>query len=444
MQVLLMMAPTGMERHSVHSGGNYPIALAQIAAQIDPRHEVRGYDPDMEREHPDSLIRLLSDYKPQIVGIGFRIFDTTLSYEPRTYLPELEEVLRLIRRLVPSTIICLGGSGFSFFARPLMERLTEVDVGFYLAGDTTFPAFVDDPRPRPDLPGILYREHGEVVSTGDPPVIPLDDLMVPNFDLFPVGRYIGEDPTAIGLESKRGCRMKCIPCVYPFLMGNKTLSKSPDRVVREAAELVRRGVPSFFFLDSIFNLPHAHGRGIAEALREARLPITWGAFFNASRFDEATTRLYYEAGCRRFYFSFDGISPEAMRNWKRPVTWAQQCEGIRLVKRYPDTHVHVSFLFGSPGEGWRDLAAFPGMLAFLLRHGVTSLSLSFARIYPNTKLHEIAVAEGRVRPDDPLLNPAFYAPQPSKLAAIWFHPLCRMVHATSRLRTALRRKLTGG
>jgi anaerobic magnesium-protoporphyrin IX monomethyl ester cyclase len=440
MRILLMMAPTGMARHSVHSGGNYPIALAQIAAQIGPGHEVRGYDPDMETEYPRSLERILAEFRPEIVGIGFRIFDTTLSYEPRTYLPELEAALDLIRRAVPETIICLGGSGFSFFARPLMERLVEVDVGFYLAGDTTFPAFVEDPRPRRDLPGILYREDGEIVSTGDPPVVALDDLAVPDFDLFPVAAYIGEDSTAIGIESKRGCRMKCIPCVYPFLMGNKTLSKSPARVVREAAELVRRGVPSFFFLDSIFNLPHAHAEGIAAALREARLPITWGAFFNASRFDEETARLYYEAGCRRFYFSFDGVSPTAMRNWKRPVTWTQQREGIRLVKRYPDAHVHVSFLFGSPGESWRDLAAFPGMLTFLLRHGVTSMSLSFARIYPNTKLHEIAVQEGVVDPGDPLLEPVFYAPYPSRLSGLWFHPLYRFVHAVSRVRTAAKRR----
>ncbi len=436
MRVLLMMAPTGMARHSVHSGANYPTALAQIAAQIGPGHDVRGYDPDVEAEYPQSLEALLRDFRPDIVAIGFRIFDTTLSYEPRTYLPELQEALAIIRKTLPKTTICLGGSGFSFFAKPLMERLTDVDVGFYLAADTTFPAFVEDPRPRPDLPGILYREGGRIVFTGDPPAVPLDELAAPDFDLFPVERYMGEDPTAIGIESKRGCKMKCIPCVYPFLMGDKTLSKSPARVVEEARELVRRGVPSFFFLDSIFNLPHSHAEGIAAALREAKLPIKWGAFFNAARFDEETCRLFYEAGCRRFYFSFDGVSPKAMRNWKRPVTWEQQREGIRLAKSYPDAHVHVSFLFGSPGETWQDLAAFPGMLAFLVRHGVTSMSLSFARIYPNTKLHEIAVEEGVIDPNDPLLEPAFYAPFPSKLSALWFHPLYRAVHGISRMKTA--------
>lgn len=432
----MMAAPTGMARHSVHSGANYPTALAQLAAQIGLGHDVRGYDPDMEPEYPRSLKELLREFQPDIVAIGFRIFDTTLSYEPRTYLPELKEALALIRRTLPSVTVCLGGSGFSFFARPLMERLTEVDVGFYLGADTTFPAFVEDPRTHRDLPGILFRERGRVISTGDPPVVPLDSLAMPDFDLFPVDRYIGEDPTAVGIESKRGCTMKCIPCVYPFLMGNKTLSKSPGRVVQEAEVLVRRGVPSFFFLDSIFNLPHAHAQGISDALREARLPIRWGAFFNAARFDEETCKLYYEAGCRRFYFSFDGVSSKAMRKWKRPVTWEQQREGIRLVKRYRDTHVHVSFLFGSPGETWQDLAAFPGMLAFLALHGVTSMSLSFARIYPHTKLHEIAVDEGVIEADDPLLEPVFYAPFPSKLSALWFHPVYRAVHGLSRVRTA--------
>ena len=435
MRILLMPAPTGMGRHSVHSGANYPTALAQIAAQLGPEHDVRGYDADVEAEYPASFESLLHSFRPELVAIGFRIFDTTLSYEPRNYLPELSEGLRIIRATVPETCIVIGGSGFSFFAQPLMELLTEVDVGFYLAGDRSFPAFVENPVPRRELAGILYRENGEVIFTGPPEKVPLDDLAPPNFDIFPVADYLGEDVTAIGLESKRGCKMKCVPCVYPFLMGNTTLQKSPERVVLEAEDLVRRGVPSFFFLDSIFNLPHSHAQGICTALRDAKLPIKWGAFLNAARFDEEQRDLFYEAGCRRYYFSFDGVSPQAMRNWKRPVKWEQQRRAIKLVKERPDNYIHVSFLFGSPGETLSDLAAFPGMLAFLAGQGVYSMSLSYARIYPNTKLHEIAVEEGLIDAGDPLLEPTFYAKYPAKLAGLGFHPLYKGVHAWSRLGT---------
>jgi len=422
-----------MGRHSVKSGANYPTALAQIAAQLEPGHDIRGYDPDVEADYPASLQELLGTFRPELVAIGFRIFDTTLSYEPRNYLPELSAGLRIVREAVPDTCIVIGGSGFSFFAMPLMEHLPEVDVGFYLAGDRSFPEFVENPLPRRDLPGILYRDGNEVVFTGPPTKVPLDELAPPNFDIFPVTDYLDEDVTAIGLESKRGCKMKCVPCVYPFLMGDSTLQKSPERVVQEAEDLVRRGVPSFFFLDSIFNLPHAHAQGICHALKDAKLPIKWGAFLNAARFDEEQRDLFYEAGCRRYYFSFDGVSPQAMKNWKRPVKWEQQRKAIRLVKEKKDNYIHVSFLFGSPGEKLSDLAAFPGMCAFLASQGVFSMSLSYARIYPNTKLHEIAVDEGLIDINDPLLEPTFYARYPSKIAGVAFHPFYKGVHALSRL-----------
>ena len=438
MRILLMAAPTGMKQHSVHAGANYPLALSQLAATLDSSHEVRGYDPDVDLNYPTSLKKLLVDFQPELVGIGFRIFDTTLSYEPRSYLPELEEALGLIRQTLPAVKIALGGSGFSFFARPLMRRLAEVDIGFYLGAEHAFPAFVNDPALRSLLPGILYRENGRVVFTGPPETAPLDELPIPDFDLFPVGDYVTEDPTAIGIESKRGCKMRCLPCVYPFLMGDDYRLKSPDRVVREVEELVHRKVPSFFFLDSIFNLPHSHAQGVCQALIEAGLPITWGAFLNAARFTQEQADLFHRAGCRRYYFSFDGVSAGAMKNWRRPVTWEQQRRAIALVKRRPDNFVHVSFLFGSPGETARDLLAFPELLAFLARHRVFSMSLSFARIYPHTKLHEIAVQEGVVSPDDDLLEPVFYQPRPSRAIRYLFHPLFQAVHAAVRIRRQFR------
>jgi anaerobic magnesium-protoporphyrin IX monomethyl ester cyclase len=434
MRILMMPAPTGMGRHSVHSGANYPTALAQLAAQLPPGHDVRGYEPDLDLHYPQGLTALLQEFRPELVAIGFRIFDTTLSYEPRSYLPELESCLGIIRATLPDVTIGLGGSGFSFFARALMERLTAVDIGFYLAGDRSFPAYVANPNPSPSMPGILYREDGKLIMTGPPEATSLDALAPPDFDLFPVADYISEDPSAIGIESKRGCRMKCVHCVYPFLMGDDSVEKSPPRVLKEVRALVDRGVPSFFFLDSIFNLPHAHAQGICGALKEARLPITWGAFLNAARFDQGQRDLFYEAGCRRYYFSFDGVSPKAMRNWRRPVNWDQLRRAIELVREHPDNYIHVSFLVGSPGETLRDLAEFPKVLAFLASQGVFSMSLSYARIYPGTELHQIAVAEGLVAPDDDLLEPTFYRKYPTRLAGLAFHPLYRGVHLWARLK----------
>jgi anaerobic magnesium-protoporphyrin IX monomethyl ester cyclase len=441
MRILLMVAPTGMKQHSVHAGANYPLALCQLAATLDSSHNVRGYDPDVDPQYPHSLKELLLDFQPDLVGIGFRIFDTTLSYEPRSYLPELEAALRLIRRTVPPIHIALGGSGFSFFAHPLMRRLGEVDIGFYLGSEKAFPAFVNDPESRSTIPGILYREGGQVVFTGPPETGPLDDLPIPRFDLFPVSDYIKEDPTAIGIESKRGCKMQCVPCVYPFLMGDSYRLKSAARVVQEVKQLVQREVPSFFFLDSIFNLPHSHAQGVCQALVEAQLPITWGAFINAARFTEEQADLFHRAGCRRYYFSFDGVSAGAMKKWRRPVSWQQQRRAIALVKQRPDNFVHVSFLFGSPGETTRDLLAFPELLAFLARHRVFSMSVSFARIYPQTKLHEIAVQEGVISPEDDLLKPVFYQPRPSRAMRYLFHPLFQTVHGASRLRRRFRELL---
>jgi len=428
-----MMAPTEEKQHSVHSAANHPLALAQLAAQLGNQHQVRGYDPDMDPGYPGSMTTLIKEFNPEIIGINFRIFDTTLSYEPRSYLPRLEKALIKIRRLAPKAIILLGGSAYSFFPKILLERLPMVDVGFFLDADISFPAFVDNPVPGPDIKGLYYREKGKIVSTAVGLIPPLDELLAPDFDLIPLKPYEKQGRAAVGLESKRGCRLSCVPCIYPFLTGSKTLAKSPQRVVGEVEELARRDVSTFFFLDSIFNLPNNHGIEVCRGLKEAKLPVKWGAFLTAAKFDDDMAKQYYEAGCRLYYFAPDGISDQSIKTWKRPITKEKQKQAIRIVRKRADNHLHVSFLIGAPGEGWKDIWEFAGFLFFLALQKAFSISMSFTRIYPNTKIREIAIAEGVILEKDTLIEPKFYMPYPSSMLRFIFHPLYRAVHFAARV-----------
>ncbi|MCZ7586251.1 MAG: radical SAM protein [Deltaproteobacteria bacterium] len=432
MRVLLMMAPTNNPQHSVRSGRNYPIAPAQIAAQLKG-HEVRGYDPDMDPDYPASFRRLLAEYNPELVGVSFRICDTTLSYEPISYVPDLHEACRHVKDVVPDTILSIGGSGYCFFPEGLLKRIPEIDLGFYLDGDHSFPAFAANPARPEETAGIYYRTNGDIHYSGPQPQRSMDDSEIPDFDFVPVQPYIAEGFSAIGVESKRGCRLSCTACVYPFLTGTKTLAKSPERIVQEVEELVRRGVPSFFFLDSVFNIPGRHALAVSEVLRDANLPIQWGAFFAASKFDEDACRLTQEAGCRMYYFAQDGISERALKVYRRPISVGTQRRAVELVRKYPGNHIHVSYLLGSNDEGPRDFWEFAKMLVFLARHRVFSVSMSFTRLYPNTEHYQDLVRRG-IRPEgEDLIDPAFHIPYPSSLARFIFHPFYRGVHLYFRV-----------
>jgi 5-methoxybenzimidazole methyltransferase len=432
MRILLMMAPTLERQFSVHAGANYPLALAQIAAGLEG-HELLGYDPDIDPGYPGSFAKVLRDFDPEVVGISFRIFDTTLSYEPHSYLGNLEAAVRAIRATLPNTIITLGGPAFSFFPEPLMKRLAEVDVGFFLEGDRTFPQFVDEPSAVADIPGIYYRDNGEVKFTGRCDSPSFEELATPRFDLFPLLKYQEYGDLAIGLESKRGCKLNCTPCVYPYLTGNKVISKPAEKIVAEAQALASAGVKSFFFLDSIFNIPHTHAREISRALLDANLPITWGAFYTAAKFDEELFDLSYRSGCRNYFFAPDGISEKAIKTYRRPITKSRQKQAIELVQTKPDAHIHISYLLGSPGETFSDLAEFAGTLFYLIRRRIFSMSLSYTRIYPHTKIREVAVKEGVISAEDDLLEPKWYVPYPSSLARFIFHPVYRAVHGFMRI-----------
>jgi radical SAM superfamily enzyme YgiQ (UPF0313 family) len=431
-RVLLIQAPLGERQRRV-----FPLSLAVLAAGL-ARHEVRGYDPNLDDRYPQSLDAQLAGFVPDVVGISFRNLDTARSYHPRTFLTALEDLVRRVRRSRGGCVIALGGTGFSMAPEAILRRVPEVDVGFRLEADRSFPAFVDSPSLPARVPGVLYPEGAEIRSTGDAERPDGEEIRSPRFDLFPVERYGAEGDDAVGLETKRGCDQACLYCAYPVVSGRRARKKPVARIVAEVEELARRSVPGFFWVDSVFNHPAEHGAEICAALRAARLPIHWGANFAERGVDASFWRLAHEAGCRLFVFSPDGISEAATRTMRKPLPWALQRSVYRQVRALDDTAMHVSFLAGVPGEGGSDWIAFARRLAFLvLRCGCFSIGLSFIRIYPGTGIRDAAVARGMIAEDDDLLEPKYFLPSPSRWMRFAFHPAFRLATFLLRLRRAL-------
>ena len=431
-RILLVQAPIGERQRRV-----FPLSLSVLAAGLNG-HEVRGYDPNMDDGYPRSFESLLAEFAPDIVGISFRNLDTTRSYHPRSYLPALEDLVRRTRRTCGGCTIALGGTGFSMFPEAILRRIPAVDVGFPLEADLSFPAFVRAPSFPPQVPGILYREGGEIRSTGDAERPGGDDIHSPRFDLFPVDRYAAEGDDAVGLETKRGCDQACFYCAYPIVSGRRARTKPVAQIVAEFEELARRSVRGFFWVDSVFNHPSEHAVEVCEALRASAAPVRWGANFAERGGDDSFWRRAYEAGCRLFVFSPDGISEAATHAMHKPISWGLQRSVYRRIATLDGATMHVSFLAGAPGERWSDWLAFARRVAFLVvRCRCFSIGLSFIRIYPGTGVYDAAIAQGLIAADDDLLIPKYYEPAPSFWMRFVFHPGYRLITFLLRLRRTL-------
>lgn len=72
-----------------------------------------------------------------------------------------------IKSVRPETPLVAGGMVFSMFAREMMERNPEVDLGVYLEGDETFPELLSNLDHPESAQGVYFRRNGALKFSGE-------------------------------------------------------------------------------------------------------------------------------------------------------------------------------------------------------------------------------------------------------------------------------------
>jgi len=389
----------------------YPLGLACIAASI-PEHEVTVYDPNTVAAPLDGLKEIIARCSPELVGVSLRNIDSTNKSEIVFYYQWVGSLLAIISSNCDAKIV-LGGSGFSMFAKEIMEEHPAIDYGVYLEGESVFPLLLQHLAAPFKVPSLFYRQGGKICYSGDGQAVEINQAPPPAWDALACAPYLkGRD--AIGVETKRGCALGCVYCIYGFLNGRKYRLKSPVRVVDEVEALVKKHkVTQFTFVDSIFNVPQAHAREICRELITRNISVTWSAWLNEHFFDHEFLTLLVEAGCRHIIFSPDGFSNGVLRILGKNLSMQDIVQSLLLVQRNTNREVELSYNFfmNPPGQS---LANFFGMLFFCLLAKVTMkkrvhFEFSVMRIEPHTGLYRIALEEGVITKNQCLLNPTYYS-----------------------------------
>lgn len=110
--------------------------------------------------------------------------------------PAVLDSVRVIRRHSRSIPIILGGVHASTYSSYILERYP---VDYVPRGEADrslvwFLEFLDGKRPASEVPGLCYRDNGNVVRTRQAPPLSgeqLAELPLPSFDQVPPGHYQG-------------------------------------------------------------------------------------------------------------------------------------------------------------------------------------------------------------------------------------------------------------
>jgi radical SAM superfamily enzyme YgiQ (UPF0313 family) len=396
----------------------YPLGLDHVAAAIDPRHRVEIADCNtLDR---DGLARLLLEFSPRIIGISCRNIDNTDAARPRFFIHACRDLIRWLRERSRAVLV-IGGAGFTI----MPERIfPELDADFGVIGEgERFGQLVEalDRGERPErIDGIIGR--GGSARLPAPWPHPLARRL-------PAGqtghhRYYVERGGMLNLQSKRGCAFTCLYCPYPHIEGHRHRLIDPDQVARAAVALERAGARYLFFTDSAFNSDINHSLAVAESLKAAGLTIPWGGFFAPIRLPDDYFQVMADCGLAHVEFGTESLSPVMLAAYNKPFG-PEEVFLAHGQARAAGIHTAHYFLLGGPGESRatveETLAAIPA-----LARGVFFFFIGI-RIYPNTRLYEIALDRGTIAPETDLLRPVFYRP-----AAISLQELGQLVEERSR------------
>lgn len=414
MRVLLVQAFTALDMELV-----YPLGLAYLAAHLE-NHVVEIFDVNLHREAPyETLEAKMKEFAPEVIGISLRNMKVGMPHLHTDDFEPQAKAIALIKRLAPNVKVVAGGTAFSLYSETFMRRLPQIDIGMWGESEHRFRALLDDLDHPEKVRGVYYRNAlGEVTFTGTPPGEDWKNLKHPRRDLVPAEPYLKSSFVSVGIQAKRGCSLHCIHCSDTFLLGHRVRMRDPIDVVDEMEELVKEhNVRQMFMCDQIFNIPPSHAIAICQEIVRRKLDIRWSAWFNEHKNtlpDELMIWLK-KAGCGLLSFSPDHVDDRMLKNLDKNFRHEDMLYTVQVAKKH-GMDVEYSFFLNSPGEDLRSLWAVVRFLAHArMELGpqlrlFTLLMMQPIRIYPHTRLHELAKETGLLDKDHELVEGQFWNP----------------------------------
>jgi radical SAM superfamily enzyme YgiQ (UPF0313 family) len=392
-----------------------PIGLCYVANAAEVAgHEVRVLDLCFKRRLRQELEKAIIGFAPQVIGVSLRNLDNANMLCPISYLPSARQIIQVIRAVTTAPLV-LGGSGASLDPQGVLEFL-QGDYIIVSEGEKGFVDLLDalnrDESPA-DIPGVGLWRQGKFYLTP------------PQLTSFPSGnphlaRWVNLTPyekmgASYTIQTKRGCRMRCIYCTYnQVLEGNHLRLRSPSEVVDEIEEAFYQFNPETFeIVDSVFNDPVDHCREILEEI--IRRP--WKTRFTTmgvspKNLDAQFLQLMQRAGFTSFMISPESASETMLNNYQKGFGLEDLRRAAEAINQF-SFPVLWYFLIGGPGETnptLQETLEFIGR--YLVRpHGLPRNMANIflgVRIYPGTKLWRLALEEGLIHDQSNPLRPLWY------------------------------------
>jgi hopanoid C-3 methylase len=301
-----------------------PLGLELVAsAARRAGHSVRLID--LQCEPRQNFFRLIKHWKPDVIAFSVNYLAN---------VPEIIDLARATRALLPETFICVGGHSVSFIPEEILRHAAgAVDCVLTGEGETAITGLLDaltgNPPNLKNVAGCVTLNH-----RGPPPafVKSLDDLS-PARDLVQHRRkyFIGQLDPAASIEFSRGCPWDCVFCSAWTFYGRNYRVKTPERAVEELAQIHEPGI---FIVDDVAFIQAEHGMQLGEAI--ARRGIR-KRYYLETRGDvllrnKEVFQLWKRLGLTTMFLGLEAIDEEGLKRYRKRVTLSKNFEALEFAR----------------------------------------------------------------------------------------------------------------
>lgn len=398
-KVILISANTHKEPYPV-----YPLGVSYLKTYLErsiPGIGVEILDRNIDSD--ETIAQKVRGAKPVMVGISLRNADGANSLDQKDFMTAYAQLVELVRQNTDAPV-SLGGAAFSMFPYQFMSALG-ADFGITGEGEESMRQAVENlmaGKPVDGIEGVVtHSGHGLKVN---PRSCYLKSLEV-DFEERLVD-YYWKYSGMLNIQTKRGCPYNCVYCSYPVIDGRKVRTLDAEAVAENIARLKKdKGINYFFFTDSVFNIANDYNAELAEALIRSGAGISWGAYFAPHNITPELMSLWKASGLTHVEFGTESLSDPCLEKYGKMFTVE---DVMRASEVCLDNNVFYShfLILGGYGE---TAASVEETIenSKRIRHSVFFPFVGM-RIYPDTGLHKVAVAEGVIDKEDSLFSQKYY------------------------------------
>ncbi len=300
-----------------------PLGLERVAAAVEAAgHEVRLLDLQVFR--PPRYRELLASWRPEAIGFS-------LNYLAN--VPEVVELARTAKAMLPGCRVMVGGHSASFVARDLLEHAGgAIDCTVRGEGEGIAPRVLESfagGAPLESLPGVVTPD-----GSGPPP------LLVPDLAAYPPARhlagrrrryFIGELDPCASVEFTRGCPWDCTFCSAWTFYGRSYRVLSPEAAAEDLAS-VRE--PNVFIVDDVAFIRGEDGFAIADEVERRNVRKRYYLETRADvllRNREVFER-WAKLGLRYMFLGIEAIDEEGLRRHRKRVHLGENERALEVAR----------------------------------------------------------------------------------------------------------------